>query len=55
MSTFIEDYILNPSQAIMSARQEADRRFSNMDCTDNLIYAQMASPEFRLYEQITLS
>lgn len=55
MSTFIEDYVLNPSQAIMSARQEADRRFSDMDCTDDLIYAQMASPEFRLYEEMILS
>ena len=55
MSTFIEDYILNPSQAIMTARQEADRRFADMDCPDDLIYDQIASPEFRLYEEIVLS
>lgn len=52
MKTFIENYLLDPSQAIAGA--------CNIDSwadsiNDNTIYEQLASPEFRLYEEIILS
>ncbi len=46
MRTFIEDYLLNPTQAIANARQSAQT--DNID--EDMIYAQIASGEFRLYE-----
>lgn len=55
MCNFIEEYLQNPSQAVAVARKSADDRFFGLDCPDDVIYAQLASPEFRLYEQITVS
>lgn len=55
MNTFIEDYLQNPSQAIMNARRNADLRFSTIDCSDDMIYSQISSPEHRLYEEILWS
>ena len=52
---FIEEYLQNPSQAVANARMSADDRFSSFCCPDDDIYAQLSSPEYRLYEQITLS
>lgn len=52
MSNFIEDYLQNPSLAILNARERADRRFADIDIDDELVYDQLASPEFRLYEEI---
>ena len=49
MKTFIEDYLLDPSQAIANARR-IDSWADAID--DNIIYEQLASPEFRLYEEI---
>lgn len=52
MRNFIEDYLDNPSQAVASAadnRTQLDR-FDNID--EDMIYKQIASPEFRLYEEI---
>ena len=50
MKSFIEDYLQNPAQAIADARQTADTEswYENID--ENMIYEQIASPEFRLYE-----
>jgi hypothetical protein len=52
MNTFIEDYLLDPSQAIANA-------LASLNLTDPIdedtIYAQLASPEFHLYEDIILS
>lgn len=52
MRTFIEDYLQDPAQAIAAARQTADSesRFDNID--ENIIYHQLASGEFRLYEEM---
>ena len=55
MCDFIKDYLVDPSAAIQSALPSVEARFSSVDCDDDMIYAQLASPEFRLYEQITLS
>lgn len=54
MNNFIEDYLNNPAQAISSARERADRRFS-IDCFDEeKIYREIASPEFHLYEAMIM-
>ena len=50
MCTFIEDYLKSPSDAIGKAILEQKNRLSDVD--DELIYSQIASPEFRLYEEI---
>ena len=54
-NNFIEDYLQNPSQAVANARMSANDRFSVINCPDDDIYSQLSSPEYRLYEQITLS
>ena len=55
MSTFIEDYLSDPSGAISAARQRAQSRnwFDGFD--DNQIYEEIASPEFHLYEAVVMS
>ena len=50
MCTFIEDYLNSPSAAIAKAMNEQKKRLADVD--DELIYSQIASPEFRLYEEI---
>ena len=55
MCNLIEDYLADPSAAIQSAMPSVEARFCSIDCNDDMIYAQLSSPEFRLYEQITLS
>ena len=54
-NNFIEDYLQNPSQAVANARMSADERFDGLSCPDDVIYSQLSSPEYRLYEQIALS
>ena len=49
MKTFIEDYLLDPSQAIANARS-IDSWSDSID--DDMIYEQLASGEFKLYEEI---
>lgn len=55
MCTFIEDYLNNPSQAILKARTDVESRFRDIDFHNDHIYSQISSPEFRLYEEITLN
>lgn len=55
MSNFIEDYLQNPSQAISSARERADRRFKFDSLDQQRIYKEIASPEFHLYEAMVMS
>lgn len=52
MKSFIEAYLENPTMAIAEAQQIIGEEtwFDTVD--DNAIYEQLASPEFRLYEQI---
>lgn len=53
MCTFIEDYLNSPSAAIARAMNGQKNRFNDID--EDLIYQQLASPEFRLYEEIILT
>ena len=53
MRTFIEDYLNSPSDAIGKAMAEQKSRLNDVD--DELIYSQLAPPEFRLYEDIILT
>ena len=52
MRTFIEDYLQDPSMAIAAARQTADSEFRFENVDENTIYHQLASGEFRLYEEM---
>ena len=54
MCTFIEDYLSNPTQAIINARPDVESRFGGLEYDDNDVYSQISSPEFRLYEEMTL-
>lgn len=51
MSTFIEDYLHNPSEAIQKARECVA---ASWEIDENSIYKQLSTPEFRLYEVIAL-
>ena len=55
MKSFIEEYLQNPAQAIADARQAAstDNWYDNID--EEIIYSQLASPEFKLFEAIVLA
>ena len=55
MGTFIEEYLQDPSRAISSALKQLTEtnRFEQVD--DELIYQELATGEFRLYEEIILS
>lgn len=55
MNNFIEDYLYNPTQAISAARERAAIRFRSVQYDEELIYNEMASPEFRLYEAVVMS
>ena len=50
MGSFIDEYLRNPANAVASARECAGRKSWKID--DDLIYKELASPEFRLYEEI---
>ena len=55
MHNFIEEYLDNPSQAIASAVQKVSGtdRFDAID--DEMIYRELATGEFRLYQEIIFS
>ena len=55
MGTFIEEYLKDPSLAISSALEQLTEtnRFEQVD--DDVIYNELATGEFRLYEEIILS
>ena len=50
MKSFIDNYLQDPTQAIAAARQTTTTEswYDNID--EEMIYAQIASPEFKLYE-----
>ena len=54
MCTFIEDYLTNPSQAIITARPDVQSRFGDFEYDNDHIDSQISSPECRLYEEMTL-
>ena len=55
MGTFIEEYLQDPSMAISSALEQLAKtnRFEQVD--DDSIYNELATGEFKLYEEIILS
>ena len=53
MCTFIEDYLNSPSAAIARAINEQKNRFDDID--EEQIYQQLATPEFRLYQEMVLA
>ena len=53
MDSFIDEYLRNPANAVAMARECAGRKSWNID--DDQIYKELASPEFRLYEEMILS
>lgn len=55
MSTFIEDYLHNPSIAIQTAKKSIGESDRFNDINEDDIYAQLSSGEFRLYEEIIFS
>lgn len=52
MRNFIEDYLNNPASAIASAIESASLNEWCDDIDDELVYRQLASGEFRLYEEM---
>lgn len=55
MKSFIEDYLQNPCQAVADAAVLSKRLEWSENIDEDLIYAQIASGEFRLYEDIVVS
>ena len=53
MRNFIEDYLQNPSLAVAAAQNTPMGWTEGID--EDIIYSQLASPEFRLYEEIILN
>ena len=55
MGAFIEEYLKDPTLAISSALEQLTEtnRFEQVD--DESIYSELATGEFRLYEEIILS
>lgn len=54
MRNFIEDYLSNPTLAIASASEASDHLGWADGIDENLIYAQISSPEFKLYLSLYL-
>lgn len=52
MSTFIEDYLHSPSHTIASACAAVATLERFDEISDETIYSQLASGEFRLYEEM---
>ena len=52
MCTFIEGYLQNPSMAVSSAVKEAGSLLWADSIDDELIYEQISTPQFRLYEEL---
>jgi hypothetical protein len=53
MRNFIEDYLVNPSLAIEAAQKAPMSWAENLD--EEMIFRQLASPEFSLYEEIVMA
>ncbi len=55
MRTFIEKYLHNSAAAMNSASASISSNDWMDSIDDEMIYRQLATPEFRLYEEIVLS
>lgn len=54
-SDFIQGYLADPAQAVSEALVRANQRFLSDDFDEEIIYRELATPEFRLYEEIVLA
>ena len=54
MCNFIEDYLQNPTLAVANAKADADKRFSSLLIDDEVIYDEIATSEYHLYEAIAI-
>ena len=50
MCNFIEDYLNDPSLAISAAQNSPKSWYDQVD--DEIVYSQIASPQFKLYQEI---
>ena len=55
MGTFIEEYLQDPSMAISSALEQLAKTNIFEQVDDDSIYNELATGEFKLYEEIILS
>lgn len=53
MRNFIEAYLADPSQAVAAAQKTSMKWAEDLD--EKIIYSQIASPQFRLYEELVLT
>lgn len=54
MKSFIADYLQDPTSAIAESQVEISSRMWFDEINEEEIYRQLASPEFRLYEEMIL-
>lgn len=54
MQSFIEDYLNNPSLAVSNARKQISSDRLAVEMSEDAIYQEMSTPEFRLYSEILL-
>ena len=54
MGTFIEEYLQDPSMAISSALEQLAKTNRLEQVDDDSIYNELATGEFKLYEEIIL-
>lgn len=54
MNSFVEDYPADQARTLAFAIEEARKRNLCNEIDEDLVYRQIASPEFRLYEEIIL-
>lgn len=52
MYTFIEDYLQDPAGAVASAVKDAGSLLWAENINDAMIYEQISTPQFRLYEEM---
>lgn len=55
MRTFIETYLSDPSHAIEQARLQVSGNNWYDEIDDDAVYKAIASPEFRLYEEMIMA
>lgn len=55
MRNFIEGYLADPAKAVSEARIEANQRFWYDGFDDDMIYKEIATPEFHLYEEVVMA
>lgn len=54
MQSFIEDYLINPSMAVKNASKQINSGRLALEISEDIIYTEISTPEFRLYSEILL-